>query len=111
MIQVEQTPCWTITCDHCGEGDNSEYGGHFHHPSEATAREALAEQDWLEAPGGILLCATCRDEGTVDAIACPTCEAPPNSECADPHGGRASSPCEARPLALAASIASSREQA
>lgn len=58
----EEHPCYVPTCDGCGEGDNSEYGGSFHYPTEAVAKESLRDSEWVELPDGRWLCFTCFDE-------------------------------------------------
>lgn len=80
-VRVEAQPCWTITCDTCGEGDNAEYGGHFHYGSESEAKQAVRDADWRENADGTLICDACIDnakEAMHDAIVgwawvCPGC--------------------------------------
>lgn len=78
-LTVEQHPCWIVTCDRCGEGDNSEYGCSFHHPTEAEARDSLTSCDWIELEGGLWLCLDCW-EAERSKLPCP-------------HGGRCNGGC------------------
>lgn len=72
MIQVEQTPCWKVTCDRCGEGDNTEHGGHFHYATEAEALTSVRNYDWMLVDGHHL-CPTCWEDGIPEEVACPDC--------------------------------------
>lgn len=108
-ISLQQKPCYEVACDRCGEGDNYDYGGSFHHPDEATARESMEGSDWLVREDGVALCNSCLDS-VEDLIACPECEAPKGSRCADPDGGRAFDACHERKVAALAALASSEGQ-
>lgn len=57
MIGVarEPHPCWTITCDGCGCGDNPDYENHFHHASE----EDAGAMSGFERVGERWLCDDC----------------------------------------------------
>jgi hypothetical protein len=55
-------PCWVPTCDTCGDGDNSEYGGSFHYDSRGQAVEAVEGVDWTVHDDGRLECFGCREE-------------------------------------------------
>lgn len=94
-LAVQQKPCWEVVCDVCGEGDNVDYGGSFHYHTEAEARDMLKSADWMIREDGKAMCGTCADE-LYDRVACPDCESPLGSKCADPHGGRALRSCPAR---------------
>jgi hypothetical protein len=62
-LRREDHPCWVATCDWCGEGDNDEYGGSYHHFTEEEARRQLTMADWRQLEDGTWLCSThCYDE-------------------------------------------------
>lgn len=83
-ITVEQHPCWLITCDICGDGDNSEYDGHYHHATEADARAAIRDIDWRELPDGRLVCMPCWEDHIPGKVACPWCKVPVGTCCVRP---------------------------
>jgi hypothetical protein len=60
-IKANGVVCWEPTCDECGEGDNSEYGGSFHYESEAAAKEQVKDMGW-EIDGDKLTCEGCLEE-------------------------------------------------
>ena len=64
------TPCWVAVCDRCGEGDNGEDGGSFHHESKATALASVRDQDWLVSEDDELLCFECAEE-MIAQLPCP----------------------------------------
>jgi hypothetical protein len=69
-VKVADHPCWTIECDRCGEGDNSEYGGCFHHATLAEAEQAVRDIDWMQALDGSWLCSSCWDDAVAE-LPCP----------------------------------------
>jgi hypothetical protein len=69
-LSVEQHPCWSVACDRCGEGDNVEYGGAYHYASEAEARAAAVDYDWVLTDDGRALCPDCF-ETLRGEISCP----------------------------------------
>lgn len=107
MIEQQQKPCWTITCDLCGQGDNSEYETHYHWDTREQAVENARDSDWLIGDGNVTICLYCL-EGAAVPVACPTCGVHENQECADPHGGRALLPCPGRIAALVEKIRTER---
>lgn len=64
MIVCAEHPCWTATCDNCGEGDNVEWAGSFHYETEATLLNALTEADWKVFRN---------EDGTLRYLICPDC--------------------------------------
>lgn len=102
-ITVEQHPCWTITCDRCQEAlDASEYGSVTHYDTESAARQAAADQDWVEHHG-VWICEECAEGYAVD-VPCPSCGAAESKFCDgdDLHGWRLH---DERVAAFAASVA------
>jgi hypothetical protein len=57
-IQAKAKVCWEPRCDHCGDGDNVEYGGAFHYDSREEAAQAVKDSEWIECDG-LLFCAAC----------------------------------------------------
>jgi len=74
----KDNPCWSPTCDSCGEGDNYEYGGSFHYSSEAEAIDAV-KIDWHHTSGGAWLCISCCDQSL--EVACPKCSVEKDVPC------------------------------
>ncbi len=80
-LTVEDKPCWTVTCDVCGEGDGGDDPvSHFHYPTADEARKAVRGMDWWESKDGKHACYGCV-EGGVDEIACPKCDAASDEPC------------------------------
>lgn len=79
-IVEELRPCWTVTCDHCGDGDDDEYGGHTHWGSEREARDAV-DGDWVTLDDGRLLCMSCWEGEIPDEVPCPRCGAAVGATC------------------------------
>lgn len=91
-IVREDHPCWVPSCDRCGEGDNSEYGGSFHYASAAEAARTLRDMDWEQAQDGSWLCFECYGEARAEQHACP-------------HGARCNGTCGDCPAPLTATVA------
>lgn len=85
MIVEETRPCWTITCDCCGDGDDNEFGGHVHWESEEAARREVETSDWATLADGRLVCEICWDEVIPDEVACPRCGAAVGEPCVYPE--------------------------
>jgi hypothetical protein len=103
-LTAEEKPCWHVICDHCGEGDNDEYGGSYHYPDEQTARDQVRGYEWVVREDGKALCCTCATEAVHELVACPTCGAPRGTECADSHGDSGLTPCQERVDAAVAAL-------
>lgn len=79
-IQIEQHPCWTITCDRCDEAiGDPDYGSTTHYESEASARADAQNQDWVEHLGKWLCCGCAED--APNEIVCPLCGAAEFEDC------------------------------
>jgi hypothetical protein len=57
-IQARKKVCWEARCDHCGDGDNIEYGAGFHYVSRDEALQEVTNAEWIEQDG-VLLCQGC----------------------------------------------------
>ena len=98
-LKREEHPCWLVVCDHCGEGDDTEYGGSFHHQSEEGAREAAHEVEMEVSATGAVLCLTCIEECWM-IVGCPRCT------CRSTTNARI--PTVATPASLATSVSRRR---
>lgn len=65
-----KTPCWIVACDRCGEGDEREHGGCYHHASRGDAVAQLRDSDWVIGDDGSAVCWECFSKSRAE-IACP----------------------------------------
>jgi hypothetical protein len=57
-IAANEKVCWTLLCDSCGEGDDTEYGGICHYGSREEAVKAVEGNDWV-VTGDLAFCGSC----------------------------------------------------
>lgn len=98
-VQAEQVPCWSVTCDQCGEGDAD--GGAFHYGSRVEAVEAVQGAEWVVTDSGAAFCRSCWEEGC-ETVPCSACGAQVEHPCHEAHEGVLRLPCGSRVEAWAA---------
>lgn len=109
-LNVEEQPCWTISCDRCethvcdtGDGDVTHYG------TEQDAVDAARNQDWVDH-SGTWICESCAEFTASEEVTCPRCDAIEGESCVDDGhlcGWRIH---DERVTAFAASVASERDR-
>lgn len=109
-INVEQHPCWTITCDRCDEAvGDPDLGSTTHYESEEAARSEARNQDWVEH-AGVWVCCGCAEDAPVWDVGCPRCGAAEGESCKDDGELSGWRLHDERVNALASAIASSRAE-
>ena len=61
-VEELKVVCWTISCDRCGEGDNPEWGSHFHHETREDAIEHARLSEWIVSEDGTFCCFDCANQ-------------------------------------------------